>query len=483
MNRSILIVIVDFLLISLLAFAKFDEVEPREQQKGQMVMPSNSTGGQQDLLTALKVSLAQERQSRENLNAELSQAKEALRSREDLLAERERRIREDQESLRLKETLTQRLDRERTALTRQYAAAQTNLTALQSRLNSTTSEAEVSKARLEAMKADLQNRQEEAVRLQQQLLELEKNRQVAESDKQRLAGQLLVAETEKRLTSEQLNFMRGEVQVVREEKQRLQEHATKLAEGVSVLAEKSGQLTQEIREYRPIAPNTIYNEFLTNRVSTRFHARRSGVFGREVNRDREANTILVSDGKQIFALYHIEDTPLALEVPGTDWEQLTGILRHETASVGMSQIAFSSIDPRIMLAPLTPDQARQIGAHVYSITPFPFRFQEAVLVGARENYYGECKFQLDPSNSQYVKMERSMFRGLFGKFSPSTGDLVFSKSGELLGLMVNSQYCAVIDSFPPSHAIRLGQDISSQQTGEMLAQLRGRIDSLPLKLQ
>jgi hypothetical protein len=149
----------------------------------------------------------------------------------------------------------------------------------------------------------------------------------------------------------------------------------------------------------------------------------------------------------------------------------------------LTELAFSSIDPRIILAPLTPAQAQQLGAHVYTITTHPFRFQEAVLFGAREGYYGECKFQLDPAHPQYVKMERSMFRGLFGKFSPSTGDLVFSKSGELLGLMVNSQYCAVIDNFPPSRNIRLGQDIASQQTGELLTQLRARIDSLPFKLQ
>ena len=136
-----------------------------------------------------------------------------------------------------------------------------------------------------------------------------------------------------------------------------------------------------------------------------------------------------------------------------------------------------------MLAPVSSAQAQQLGTHVYSITPNPFRFQEAVLVGAREGYYGECKFQIDPANPQYVKMERGMFRGLFGKFSPSTGDLVFSKSGELLGLMANSHYCAVIDGFPPSRTIRMGQDITSQQTGEMLAQLRTHIDSLPFKLQ
>ena len=51
--------------------------------------------------------------------------------------------------------------------------------------------------------------------------------------------------------------------------------------------------------------------------------------------------------------------------------------------------------------------------------------QDAVLVGAREGYYGESKFQIDLSTPNYVKMDRNSFKGLFGKFNPSRGDLVF----------------------------------------------------------
>ena len=36
---------------------------------------------------------------------------------------------------------------------------------------------------------------------------------------------------------------------------------------------------------------------------------------------------------------------------------------------------------------------------------------------------------------EYLKMDHSVVRGLFGKFNPSHGDLVFNKSGELLGVM------------------------------------------------
>jgi hypothetical protein len=35
-------------------------------------------------------------------------------------------------------------------------------------------------------------------------------------------------------------------------------------------------------------------------------------------------------------------------------------------------------------------------------------------------------------------MDRNSLKLLFGKFNPSTGDLVFSESGDLLGVMANS---------------------------------------------
>jgi len=88
---------------------------------------------------------------------------------------------------------------------------------------------------------------------------------------------LLAAETEKRLTKEQLESMKGEVQTVRAEKAELQQQAAKLADNVGTLADKSEKLTQEIRENRMSAPNTIFQEFNSNRLDTVFQAGRSGL--------------------------------------------------------------------------------------------------------------------------------------------------------------------------------------------------------------
>src|SRR5690606_1222944 len=100
---------------------------------------------------------------------------------------------------------------------------------------------------------------------------LSKSNQVVLSERQRLANQLQIAEVEKRHAAEQVVKMQEQVLVERAEK-------ANLAEGVKTLAEKSSELTQEIRENRPLAPNEIFNQFLTNRVPAILNASRPGLF-------------------------------------------------------------------------------------------------------------------------------------------------------------------------------------------------------------
>ncbi len=270
--------------------------------------------------------------------------------------------------------------------------------------------------------------------------------------------------------------MKQEVTVEREEK-------AKLAEGVKALASKSGELTQEIRENRPLTPNTIFNEFVTNRVEARFNAVRSGAFGFDSSKRRDTETVLVSDGTNTFALCHVQDTPLSLTVPGTDWVSLAGTLSRGAAGVPIHSLYFYLRDPRIALIPVSKAEARQLGGKVYQVSSSPYKFQDAVLVGAREGYYGECRFEIDLSTPEYVRLDRSFFKGLFGKFNPSRGDLVFAKTGELLGIMSNDTYCLMIRNFDAGASFQFGPDVRAQHTGEILSQLYGFVAQLPAKLQ
>ena len=114
---------------------------------------------------------------------------------------------------------------------------------------------------------------------------------------------------------------------------------------------------------------------------------------------------------------------------------------------------------------------------------FQFKFQDAVLIGADQGYYGECNFQIDLDTTHYLRLDRSLLRGLFGKFNPSRGDLVFSRTGELLGIMVNNTYCLTINNFTATASLPFAEDLRPRHTGGILAQLYGYVFQMPLRLQ
>jgi hypothetical protein len=76
-----------------------------------------------------------------------------------------------------------------------------------------------------------------------------------------------------------------------------------------------------------------------------------------------------------------------------------------------------------------------------------------------------------------------LLKGLFGKFNPSRGDLVFSRTGDLLGIMVNNTYCLTLHNFVAAATIPFGQDLRSRPTGAILAEMYNQLFSLPLQLQ
>ena len=81
------------------------------------------------------------------------------------------------------------------------------------------------------------------------------------------------------------------------------------------------------------------------------------------------------------------------------------------------------------------------------------------------------------------RMQRERFSWLVGKFAPSSGDLVFTKGGELLGLMVNKEYCLLLTEFTPAYHVQTGIGIGDQRTGVLLSQLYGQVARMPSKLQ
>jgi hypothetical protein len=477
MNKSILIVICDFLLVSLLAFSTVDINRVTQggtpQLSGQQEIVTNQpekvdTG--KDLAAVMNLALNDERKKQEQLQADLAKARQAS-------GENEQQAKSLQQALQAKQQEATLLEQQRTGLQQQYTSAQTNIQNLNQQIENSSAEVVLSHERLATMEADLRKQAMEAAALQQQLAQLARSNQTALTEKQRLSTQLQVAEVEKRSAAEQAARMQEEVKVEREEK-------AKLADDVKTLANKSGQLAQEIHENRPLAANMIFNEFLTNRVKAQFHASRAGALGLgTANRDKDTETVLAMDGTNIFALCHVQDTPLAFSNPGTEWTGLIGTLTHGGEKFPIRSLSFSWPDPRVIMIPVTAEEAHALGSKIYHLTADPYKFQDAVLIGAKEGYYGECRFQIELGTPDYVKLDNSFLKGLFGKFNPSRGDLVFSKTGELLGVMANNSYCTMIHGFDTVGTVQFGPDVRAQHTGETLSRLYSTVFEMPSKLQ
>jgi hypothetical protein len=512
MSRAALVIICDFLLISLLSLASFEE--PGRQQVNALDPTAVDAQAMTNLLEIMEQALEQERVARSETQEQLDEAQRALENREELLAQREDQVREQEENLSEIERRAQELARERERLRQATEAAQQELTTLQQQqdeaeqqiqdlttnLRVASAEASITRNQSEAIKAELAARRAEVEKLQGKMEQLEQTREAAEEEKQRYAVELSRVQTEATIVREQLDESRDMVRNLNVEKAELREHATTLAQGVDSLARESQQLnnkltesvetlaakSEEIKtgilEAQPLAPNTIFNDYLTNRLQSAFLARRGAIL-QDVRRERGTDTVLFSDGTNTFAIYHVDETPLNEGGRGTDWDVITGSLGRGLNHFPLRELDLTGVDPRLVVAPISENVVTNLQVKVYPLADDPFRWQQGVVLGKSEAYYGEVDFQLDAENPIYLKMKRRAIGGLFSGSLPNRTDLVFTRHGELLGLMVNDEYCVLLRPPAITRKVRLGPEITGQKTGTLVDELQTRLRSLPAKLQ
>lgn len=470
MNKTLLLILCDFLLLNLLALTRWEKAEPpRPRQPPVPELAANAVTKDQDLVETMRQSMADQQSTRDELAQRLTAADAALAARE--------------QSLTQLQSDRTRLAQEKEAASTALASTQKTAQELQQKVTAATEEASLTKEQLAQLQRSLADKQAEGER---QRLALEAlNRAHADARKQieGLTMAVVVAEQEKKNLRETADQLKTQVQVERTERQKVQETTTQLAQGMGQLAEKSGELTKEIRDNRPVNANVLFNDFQANRVTATVAVSRRGFLGQS-NRQKEANTVLVTDGRQIYALLHVAETPFSINENGSDWEKMDlNLSRSGGGQVVPSTMNFLAQDPRVVVLPLAQAEATTLGAKVYPLAADPFKFTDAVLIDGSGRGYGEVSFKLDPAQPTFVRVDNRLFKRLFGDFAPKRGDLVFSKTGEFLGVMVNSDYCAVVKDFTAFKTITAGADIKAQATGATLDSIGARVRSLPLNLQ
>lgn len=463
MNRTLLLILCDFLLLNLLALTSWEKAEPSRSPPQPMVQSdagNEANSVDQDLVEVMRLSLEDERTERDELASRLESTQSSLAEREQNLAGLQ------QEKAQLDSALNQ---------TRENAGQ------LALQVEAARRDASMSQERMAQLQRDLEAREAEAARQREALAGLEKAQTEARERIESLNVAVKVAEQEKVLLRETADTFRQQAEAERVERIKVQAATTELAQGVGQLAERSADLSREIRDNRPINANVLFSDFIANRVQTVFTARRDAILGSLTAPPTETRTLFVTDGEKTYAMLHVDDTPFLLRSP-YDWTRVEvsfakGMYRTMAASVG-----FLELDPRVVVIPVDPSQVAALGVNVYSLAADPFRFPDALLISNGGAGYGEVPFKLDSGNPNYVRMDNRLVRRLFGDYTPSRGDLVLSKSGELLGIMVNGDHCVIVSNLLPIRSFPTG-DTTGQRTSEVFSDLGARLRRLPARLQ
>ena len=196
---------------------------------------------------------------------------------------------------------------------------------------------------------------------------------------------------------------------------------------------------------------------------------------------KESNTILIEvleydpatrkNSPYIHAITHVRETPYRLAANALGWrESAASLSGPNTGAQPLHHVRFLKSDPRIVIAPVGPPDSPQVKAlsvKPYKLAAKPFKFPKAFIMKRDGRSFGEVVFRMDPRNREYVKFDKSLVRSIMGDFSPSQGDLVFSQTGELLGIMANNRYCHVITGVSPAGAVVFGQHQSNSLAGTL----------------
>lgn len=574
MNKTLLLIICDFLLLNLLALTRWDEAEPVRNTSAPVpeVQANAARPKNQDLVDMMKVALEQEKAARDQLQQRLQFAESDVKTREQTLAQIQAQRSQLEQTLKQSQTAAQVLSQRYAAVAQEaldvkqkakqqqealtaaakqqqdaLTAAIKNVEAEKARLEVEKARAESEKTRVEAEKARLAQEMQQAVAAKQAeiakqltaladlgkqqtataqqaaglatavrvaqaerdlireqlekqmqaalaakqaelekqrvaLADLEKQRQAAAAQATQASTAAKIAESERNLLRENLTDLKKEVALVRQEKDLLQTQTTRLTDGVGQLAAKSGELAKEIRENTPINMNLMFSEFLSNRVDVAVSAHQAVILGSGA-RIKEGKSLLVHDGRGVFAIIHVGDTPFSLTTP-LGMDHVGARVARGAQVLGSGALTFITSDPRLAVVPVNAQQALAMNLKLYPVAKNPFKFTEAVLVNRGGKHYGEVEFKLDARTPDYVRMKnRIISRVLQGEFSPSTGDIVLSKTGEFLGVMVNPDYCAVIKSFETLPGYTFDDKTTSDMVRNRLVELNTRLFRLPSALQ
>jgi len=427
-NKTLLLIICDFLLISVLALVEFEpNVEIEEVDENAL-----REEAAEEMLELMQLSLEHENQQRAQVEASLQETRQSLEETSSTLEERTRNLEEVQSALQEEEAqaevLASSLEETRSSLEETQSSLQLTLQEKEEISRSL----QENQSRAQQLQEELRRQQETATAKEKALAEARDALTRLEAEQQQMSTQLQIRETEKEMLQQNLVAARAEVERARIEAERAQQQTENLAAGVGELAASSTALREEFRQAQPLSLNAIYKAFEENRVFIRFRWEERAFLGTNT-RERALQTLLVETPDGVHAVFATANTPFQRNVDPPD---ARAILTIGERSFAVKELNFLSGDPSIASIRVPASIVNAATVEPFPLSRDPFRFSEAVLVSDDEELYGEIPVRVPPGESGTLEVESKLFNRLFGEFSPNDGDYVFSLTGELIGIMV-----------------------------------------------
>ncbi len=525
-----MLVICDFLLLSMLALARFDP--PEEAPEATLDASATSESAEAELIELLEESLESELESRTNLNENLAETREALQEKALILAEREAALAQTTKDLEAKaieaaelartkteaEAERKRIAEENTAgearraqLAERYEQTRTQLElANQERVELTENfgqlkaAASISQERLTQTAEELIAREIALAEKEAALKEAELEREKLSEERQQLTRKLEVAQAERSLLEQKLAeenlekiALRKEKEAVFAQTERLSENVSDLGRGVTQLGTGVTQLGQEVSTIqkaseaiqteidasRPRTTSEIFTKFQNNRANIRFQTVEKTLFGGTTQRTYGGSSILISDPEGTYLVIHSASTPFAFAKNRNALLNVSLEIELNGRRFPVSQIGFLSTDPRLIFIPLPRQYVDGTNLETFQLAIQPDRWEEAILVKNDESNFGRTGFRRLTSSERFLKMERPALGELFSNFASSRGDLAFTQNSRFIGVLTDSTHAVVIENFLASAIINLGTNFDSNKTSETLDRLKDRIRKLPSEVQ
>ncbi|MCZ6672721.1 MAG: hypothetical protein O7C75_07255 [Verrucomicrobia bacterium] len=480
MNKNLLLIICDFLLLSLLALVRFET--PDENQPVQEVLPEDPIQAQEDIIEVLKLSLELEEESNHNMAASLQQTQQTLETTEENLQNRE----EELELTRAeREALAKNNDQLESDLQERIAVlekSQQDVEQMNAALEEQRREAERKLRQMEDLQKELRDKQAAIASAETRQKELEDAQRQAEQKTRILDTQLQLAEAESRLVRENLEQARSEIAIVRDDNIRLQEHASQLAteltEGVNAQTERLTEIAEQVRQSQPRSPNLIFSDFVGSGVTIDVRYQKSTRRGGD-EKLVTVRPVVVSDGKDLKAVFTWEDFGLSENDLRNENLNLRGVIRLGRYAYPLKTLDFLSIDARVLTIPLESEWVNIVETEPFYVALDPLKFPRAVLIDRQNGFYGEAPFKLELKTPKHFRIDSRFMNRLMGEFSPRESNIMFSKTGDFLGVMINKEYAARIDNFVSAETVTLGETDTLQQLQKGYTRMINQVRRLP----